>query len=245
MSTEPQVRILGSPQELFRAAAVKFWEIGARAIQERGRFAVALSGGSTPRGLHQKLAANFASRLPWDKVFFFWGDERHVPPDSPESNYRMASETLFSKLPIPTEHIFRIQSELPDPGEAAQAYEQNLRDFFHPAPGAFPRFDFILLGMGPDGHTASLFPGTTALEEHEHLVVANWVEKLNAFRITLTYPVLNHAGGIMFLISGGEKAEMVATALQIPGANLPCQRVRPEKGELLWFLDAEAAAKLS
>ena len=245
MPLEPPVRILGSPQELFRAAAGKFCETGARAIQEHGRFVVALSGGSTPRGMHQELVQNFASRLPWDKVFFFSVDERHVPPDSPESNYRMANEALFSKLPVPAEHIFRIQSELHDAGEAAQNYERTLRNFFRPATGEFPRFDFILLGIGSDGHTASLFPGTTALEERENWVVANWVEKLSAFRITLTYPVLNRAASVMFLISGDEKAEIVAKALQIPGANLPCQRVRPVDGELLWFLDAAAAAKLS
>src|SRR5947209_20559750 len=151
MPTEPQLRILGSPQELFRAAAAKFCEIGARAIQERGKFSVALSGGSTPRGLHQELATNFALRLPWDKVFFFWGDERHVPPDSLESNYRMANETLLSKLPIPAGNIFRVPSELPDARQAAAKYEQTMREFFQLEPDTFPKLDFILLGMGPDG----------------------------------------------------------------------------------------------
>jgi 6-phosphogluconolactonase len=244
MAIEPQVRILGSPQELFRAAAGKFCEVGTRAIQERGKFTVALSGGSTPRGLHQELVDNFASRLPWENVFFFWVDERHVPPDSADSNYRMANETLLSKLPMPPDHNFRIHAELADASEAARAYEQTLRSFFHLVPSSFPRFDFVLLGMGPDGHTASLFPGTAALEERQHLVVANWVEKFEAFRITFTYPVINHAAQVMFLISGDEKAETVARALQIPAANMPCQGVRPVDGELLWFLDAGAAAKL-
>ena len=130
MATEPQVQVFGSPQELFRAAAEKFCSLGSSAIQDRGKFTVALSGGSTPRGLHQELVTHFASQLPWDKVFFFWGDERHVPPDSSDSNYRMANETLLSKLPIPPANIFRIPSELPDARQAAAKYEQMLLQFF-------------------------------------------------------------------------------------------------------------------
>jgi 6-phosphogluconolactonase len=244
MCAEPKVEIFGSPQELFRAAAEKFCTLGSNAIQDHGKFTVALSGGSTPRGLHQELVTHFASRLDWSKVFFFWGDERHVPPESSDSNYRMASETLLSKLPIPPENIFRVPSELPDARQAATKYEQTLHQFFHPSPDSFPRFDFILLGMGPDGHTASLFPGTAALQEKNHLVVANWVEKLNTFRITFTYPVLNDAKFVMFLVNGDEKAEMVRRALNDPSANLPCQKVRPEDGELLWYLDKGAALKL-
>lgn len=244
MQAEPKVQVFGSPQELFRAAAEKFCSVGSSSIKDGARFTVALSGGSTPRGLHQELVTHFSSRLPWDKVFFFWGDERHVPPDSSDSNYRMAKETLLSKLPVPQTNIFRIPAELPDGREAARKYEQTLQQFFRPAPNEFPRFDFILLGMGPDGHTASLFPGTAALEEKDHFVVANWVEKLNAFRITFTYPVLNNAASVMILVSGDEKAEMVRRALKDPSANLPCQRVRPEHGELVWFLDKGAAMKL-
>ena len=243
MPSESQVRIFATTRELFHAAAETFCRVGALAIRERGRFTVALSGGSTPRGLHQELVANFSSQLLWENVFFFWGDERHVPPDDSESNYRMANESLLSKLPIPADHAFRIQSERPDAGEAAQAYEQTLRNFFRPAP-AFPRLDLVLLGMGPDGHTASLFPGTTALEERHHFVVANWVEKFSTFRITLTFPVLNHAACVMFLVGGSEKAEMVRRALTDPGANLPCQKICPDDGELIWFLDQAAAARL-
>ncbi len=244
VSTAPQVRIFNSPQELFHGAAEKFCEVGADAIQKRGRFTVALSGGSTPRGLHQELATSFSSKLPWDKVFFFWGDERHVPPDSSDSNFRMANETLLSKLPAPQKNIFRIPAELPDAREAAQKYSDTLEQFFHPADDSFPRFDFILLGMGPDGHTASLFPGTAALQEKDEFVVANWVEKLNTFRITFTYPVLNSAVCVMFLVNGDEKAEMVRRALKDPSANLPCQGVKPADGELLWYLDKGAAVKL-
>ena len=187
---------------------------------------------------------DFSAQLPWQSVFFFWSDERHVPPSDPESNYRMADETLLAKLPISADHVFRIPAEMSDAGQAAQVYEQTLRDFFRPAPSSPPRFDLIFLGMGPDGHTASLFPGTTALEEKQHWVVANWVEPFSAFRITFTYPVLNHAANVMFLVSGSEKSAMVKRALQDPAANLPCQRIEPVDGELNWFLDQAAAAKL-
>jgi 6-phosphogluconolactonase len=244
MASEPQIRIFASAEHLFHAAADNFCSLGALAIRERGRFTVALSGGSTPRGLYQELSKNFCTQLDWRKVFFFFGDERHVPPTDSESNYRMANESLFSKLAIPADHVFRIPAEMPDAGQAALAYEQTLRNFFRPSPGSFPRFDLALLGMGPDGHTASLFPGTTALEEKEHWVVANWVEKFSAFRITLTYPVLNSAACVMFLVSGGEKSEMVRRALKDPAADFPCQKVRPTNGELIWFLDQAAAAKL-
>lgn len=244
MSSQPQVRIFGSPQELFHASAEDFCAHGERAIRERGKFTVALSGGSTPRGLHQELVTKFASRLPWDKVFFFWGDERHVPPDSSDSNYRMANETLLSKLPVPPTNIFRIPAELSDAREAARKYAQTLQNFFGPARNSFPRFDFILLGMGPDGHTASLFPGTAALQEKDQFVVANWVEKLNTFRITFTYPVLNNAEFVMMLVSGDEKSDMVRRALKDPSANLPCQGVKPVNGEMAWYLDKGAAVKL-
>jgi 6-phosphogluconolactonase len=244
MPAEPDVRIFNSPQELFCGSAEKFCELGNRAITAHGRFTVALSGGSTPRGLHQELATNFASKLAWDKVFFFWGDDRHVPPDSPDSNYRMANETLLSKLSIAPDHIFRIPGELPDANAAALQYEETLRKFFKSEPGAFPHFDFILLGMGPDGHTASLFPGTAGLEETKRWVIANWVEKLKTFRLTFTYPLLNHAASVMFLVSGDEKAEMVRKALKDPAADLPCQKVRPIDGERMWYLDKGAAVKV-
>jgi 6-phosphogluconolactonase len=244
MPGEPQVRIFASPEHLFRAAAENFCRIGSQSIRDRGRFSVALSGGSTPRGLHTELVQDFAKRLPWQGAFFFWSDERHVPPTDPESNYRMANETLLSKLPIPAGNIFRVPSEMPDAGDAARIYEQTLHNFFRPAADSFPRFDLILLGMGPDGHAASLFPGTTALEEKQHWVVANWVEKFSTFRITFTYPVLNHAANVIFLVSGADKAAMVERALKDPTANLPCQGVRPVDGELIWFLDQAAAAKL-
>lgn len=244
MPSTPQVRVFPSEDELFRAAAEKFCEVGVSAIRERGRYTVGLSGGSTPRGLHQQLATTFSKRLPWDKVFFFWGDERHVPPDFPESNFRMAKETLLSKLPLSQQNILRMRGELPDANEAASQYEQLLRDFFKPAPGQFPRLDFNLLGMGPDGHTASLFPGTKGLDERQRWVIGNWVPQHDTWRITLTYPVINSSRVVMFLVNGEKKAEMVRKALKDPASKLPCQGVQPSDGELLWYLDKAAGAKL-
>lgn len=244
MPSEPQVRVFPSDKELFRASAEKFCEIGKQAIAEHGRYTVALSGGSTPKGLHHELATAFAKELPWDKVFFFWGDERHVPPDFPESNFRMAKETLLSKLPIPADHIFRMRGELPDANQAGALYEQWLREFFRPAAGQVPQIDFILLGIGPEGHTASLFPGTKAVEEKQHLVVGNYVAVHSTWRITCTYPVLNNGANVMFLVDGASKADIVRTALKDPSAKLPCQGVKPVNGNLMWYLDKAAGAKL-
>ena len=244
MAADPQVRVFASDAELFRASAEKFCEIGKQAIREHGRYTVALSGGSTPKGLHHELATTFAKELPWEKVFFFWGDERHVPPDFPESNFRMAKETLLSKLPVPADNVFRMRGELPDANQAGALYEQWLREFFRPAAGQFPRIDFILIGIGPEGHTASLFPNTKALEEKQHLVVGNYVAVHSTWRITFTYPVLNAGANVMFLVDGSSKADIVRTALKDPSANLPCQGVKPVNGNLMWYLDEAAGAKL-
>jgi 6-phosphogluconolactonase len=241
---EPQIKVFDSAAELSRGAAEEFCRIGAEAIGKHGRFTVALSGGSTPRTLHQELATTFCSKLPWDKVYFFWGDERHVPPDFPESNFRMAKETLLSHLSVPARNVFRMHGELPDAEQAAQLYQENLREVFRPSPGEFPRFDFIVLGVGPDGHTASLFPGTKAVEEHQRWVVGNWVEQHSTFRVTLTYPVLNHAANVMFLMRGTGKAEIVYRVLRNPSANLPSQKVQLIDGNLMWYLDKGAAARL-
>ncbi len=154
--------------------------------------------------------------IPWDKIYFFWGDERHVPPDDAESNYRMANEALLSKVPVPPGNVFRIHSEEKDASIAASQYEQTLQQFFHLAPGDFPRFDLIYLGLGPDGHAASLFPDSAALNERRRLVVANWVEKFKTDRITFTFPVLNAAACVVFLASGPDKAAIVHQVLENP-----------------------------
>lgn len=243
MPAQPEVRILKTAAELFEAGAAEFAALASQAVQASGKFTVALSGGSTPRTLYSLLATK--SGIPWDKICFFWGDERHVPPDNPESNYRTAHEALLSKVPVRPENIFRIRAEEKDPATAAQQYEQSLKDFFHLSPGEFPRFDLVLLGVGPDGHAASLFPGTAALNEKQRLVVANWVPKFNTHRITFTFPVLNAAACVIFLASGPDKAEILHQVLEKSSANLPSQRVHPSHGNLLWLIDGPAATALS
>jgi 6-phosphogluconolactonase len=245
--TTREIRKLTTPQDLFHAAAEEFIRAANQAVEKRGRFAVALSGGSTPKNLYALLAANASSSLPWNQMFFFFGDERHVPPDDVESNYRMANESLFSKAPIPPGNIFRVPTENPDADATAAAYEQTLRNFFGVKPGEIPPFDLILLGMGPDGHTASLFPETNALKEKLRLVVANWVEKLKTSRITLTLPVLNAARCVAFLVSGTDKAPALHEVLEgdAPGEKYPSKLIQPEDGKLIWFIDRAAASDLS
>lgn len=244
MKSNLETRIFKTPVELFEGAAKEFAEVAEHAIRHHGRFCVVLSGGSTPKGLYSLLATGkFA--IPWEHIFFFWGDERHVPPNHPESNYRMACEAMLSKVPVPPGNIFRIHSEEKDAALAAQQYQQTIIDFFGLTPATLPRFDLVLLGIGTEGHTASLFPDTAALAERSKLVVANWVEKLNTDRITLTLPVLNHAAEILFLVSGNEKAAIVKEILEGETALIPAQRVRPSDGKLLWLLDEAAASGLS
>jgi 6-phosphogluconolactonase len=243
MPLQPEIRVLNTPHELFAAAAAEFVGVAEQAIHNTGRFTVALSGGSTPRNLYSLLASNEVPQLPWDKIYFFFSDERYVPPDHPESNYRMANESLLSKVPLPKQNIFRVPTELADAEAAAKEYERKIRSFFHAQPGEIPGFDLILLGMGPDGHTASLFPGTAALEERNRLVVANWVEKFKSYRITFTLPLLNHAAWIMFIVSGQDKAETVRKVLR-EGQDLPARRVQPAAGKLIWLLDQAAGSQL-
>jgi 6-phosphogluconolactonase len=242
-----EVRTLTTPQELFEAAAEEVVRTANEAVTQRGRFAIALSGGSTPKNLYNLLATNARTALPWDRMFFFWGDERHVPPADPDSNYRMADETMLSKIPVAAGNVFRIKAENPDAGAVAEAYEQTLRKFFALEPGQFPRFDLILLGMGPDGHTASLFPGTRALQEKSRLVVANWVDKMKGSRISVTLPVLNAAAAVAFLVSGTDKAPALHAVLEseAPGEQYPAKLVRPSDGRLIWLIDRAAASQLS
>jgi 6-phosphogluconolactonase len=247
LDSSVEIRTLTTPQELFAAAAEEVVRAANEAIEERGRFTIALPGGSTPRNLFTLLATNARTSLPWDRMFFFWGDERHVPPTDPESNYRMAEETLLSKIPVAAGNVFRIAAENPDAAAAAEAYEKTLRKFFALEPGQFPRFDLILLGMGPDGHTASLFPGTAALEEKSKLVVANWVDKLKTSRLTLTLPVLNAARCVAFLVSGMDKAPALHAVLEsdAPGEQYPSKLIHPTDGKLIWLLDRAAASQLT
>ena len=238
------VEVLPKPEDLFRAGADEFVRVGSAAIAEHGRFTVALSGGSTPRSLYSLLATSHAD-FPWNKTFLFFGDERHVPPDHSDSNYRMVNEALLTKISIPSANVYRVRAEMRDAAAAAADYEETLRDFFHLRPGEFPRFDLVLLGLGPDGHTASLFPDSDGLKEQTRIVIANWVEKFKTHRITLTYPVLNHATDAMFLVSGASKADIVHQIFDAENTPpFPAQQVQPE-GRLMWMLDQAAASKLT
>lgn len=249
----PEVRVLPDTAALYRAGAEAFAAAAAEAMAARGRFAVALSGGSTPKGLFALLAGDAALRatVPWERLHIFWGDERPVGPDHADSNYRMAREALLAHVPIPAAQIHRIRGEAPDPAQAAAEYEATLREALGTvadgSADAPPVFDLVLLGMGPDGHTASLFPGTTALAETRRLVVSNWVGKLDSERITLTAPALNAARHVLFLVGGDDKAPALKSVLEGPfePQQLPAQLIHPEAGTLTWLVDAAAARLLS
>jgi 6-phosphogluconolactonase len=247
--TERIVRIFADVGALSRAAAQEFVRRAGEALAARGRFAVALSGGSTPRQLYQLLAAEpFRSQVDWSRVDFFWGDERCVPPDHKDSNYRMAREALLDRLAVPGDHVHRMEAERADRDAAARDYQETLaRVLGVLAGGEPPALDLVLLGLGPDGHTASLFPHTAALAEHSRWVVVNYVPKFGTDRLTLTAPVLNRGREVLFLVAGADKAEPLAEVLEGPPDpdRLPAQRIRPAHGRLVWFVDRQAAARLS
>lgn len=229
---------------LAQAAADRFVAASENAIEKRGSFTVALSGGSTPRETYRRLAEpGLATKVSWRNVHLFWGDERCVPPGHPDSNYRMVRKTLIQKVPVPQTNVHRIQGEL-DPNLAAEVYEEELRSVF--GVEERPRFDLIFLGLGRDGHTASLFPGSMALRESEHWVVAVFVEALQAWRVTLTPPVLNSARQLSFLVAGKSKAERLQEVLESEPQpeSLPAQIVQPRDGQVTWLIDQAAAAKL-
>jgi 6-phosphogluconolactonase len=230
------------------AAALQLMELSAAAIADRGVFTLALSGGSTPKKLYSILAKDPAfATFPWAKTQLFFGDERHVGPDDAESNFRMVKETLLSTGHVPEGHLHRVFAELADAAQAAAEYEAGMRrDFIDGARlDGFPRFDVVLLGMGPDGHTASLFPGSAALEEKKAWVVANWVEKFKTHRITFTFPVLDAARAVLLLVAGADKAPMIRQVLGDPHGAYPVERVQPRDGVKVWMLDKAAAAELS
>ena len=236
--------VLPDADALARAAADDFARRVSEAVAARGRFVMALSGGQTPRRLNKLLADEpYRSRIPWGKIYLFWGDERHVPPDDPQSNYGMVRETLLSKIPLPDANIHRIQAELPDASEAAARYDAEVRRFFGLLPGQFPRFDLMYLGLGIEGHTASLFPDTTALEVRDRIVVATRVAKLDADRITMTFPVFDQARAVVFLVEGADKAEILAAVRNVAtAARYPAGEIHPEDGELIFMVDRAAAA---
>ncbi|MGD0814831.1 MAG: 6-phosphogluconolactonase [Verrucomicrobiota bacterium] len=246
---EDEVDVFTDIQTLTAAAARRFAFLASKAVEERGVFAVALSGGLTLGALYQLMATDktVRSEIPWSKVHFFFGDERHVPPGHPHSNFRMVSEAMFLNLRTEHLHIHRVLGELASACQAAEEYEADLRGFFEPRgllDEGFPRFDLAFLRMGHDGHTASLFPNSSGLHETARWVVSNWVEELKKDRITMTFPVLNSAAEVILFVSGSGKASLVAEVLGQPvnGLKYPIQEVRPRNGIKRWMLDTKAAA---
>jgi len=231
------VEVYTSPTDLFSAAARKVAEIISECLNRKQSCAIALSGGSTPKRLYEFLAKGEGGAIDWKRVHVFFSDERNVPPEDKESNYRMAKESLFATGAVPASNIHRIHGEF-SAEEAAQQYEDEIKKVL----GNDPVFDLVLLGLGPDGHTASLFPDSPALRESKKLVAANRVDKLKSDRITFTYPLLNRAEHVMFLASGPDKADIVRSVLSGEG-DYPSQHVRPNKGELLWMLDKDSAGQ--
>lgn len=242
-----KILVYHSLDEMISSTAGHFISTGSAAIQDRGRFSVALSGGSTPKPLYDYLADQKADELDWNKVHFFWGDERCVPPDHPDSNFNQVKQSLLLPRAIQEENIHRIQAELP-PAEAAHQYQEAILTFFQQK---LPSFDLILLGMGNDGHTASLFPETelvkSGLTDQNLLVAANWVPKLDTWRITFTPRLINAAQNAFFLVSGQNKANTLKLVLEGPSfpEQYPSQLIDPDQGNLFWHVDLEAAAELS
>jgi 6-phosphogluconolactonase len=240
----PDVRVFDDAEAVARAAAARFAELAAESIAARGAFSVALAGGTTPRRVYELLAGEeWRGRVEWEKVHVFFGDERCVPADHADSNYRMANETLLSRVPLPVENVHRMEGR-GDAAANASLYEDELRAFF--AESGRPRFDLLLLGMGDDGHTLSLFPHTAALGETSLWVAANYVEKLGAWRVTLTAPAANSARHVIFLVTGAGKAERLREVLlgQSDPERLPSRLIRPADGRLEWMVDEAAAGEL-
>jgi 6-phosphogluconolactonase len=244
-----EVQILPDAAAIARRAAERIIESALAAVKERGVFTISLAGGSTPKTLYTLLATDpaFKSKMPWDKTQFFFGDERHVPPDDSESNFRMANESMLSKLSLKPEQVLRIKGEYEDAEKAAKEYEQTLRSWFKLSDGQLPRFDVLLLGMGEEGHTLSLFPGTKALHDNGRLVMSNWVGKFFTTRITTTAPVASNSALVIFMITKADKALALKAVLEGPyePEQLPSQLIQPKSGKLLWLVDTTAASKLA
>lgn len=244
---KPEIRVFPSLDDLSRAAAEELAALADAVHPTRpAPFAAALSGGSTPKHFYELLATpEFSGKVPWPRVHLFQVDERCVPPDDPRSNFRMINETMLRKIPAP--HFHRMAAERENLTAASASYAAELRQTLGTQPADWPRLDVIYLGMGDDGHTASLFPDTTALAERERAVCPNFVPKLNMHRLTLTLPVLNAAQRIIFMVSGAGKAEMLRQVLRAPAgapAQYPAQLVKPSGGGVAWYVDQAAAARL-
>ncbi|MEZ6097761.1 MAG: 6-phosphogluconolactonase [Pirellulaceae bacterium] len=246
--TDIEMHQFENPNEMSLAAAEALISLAAQATEARGRFVFALSGGSTPRGLYQALTTvKYRKRLDWNRVEFFWGDERTVPPDHEESNYRMALDTLLKPLGVHPAHTHRIEADRDDLEPAAAGYAAEIARCFEASlSDPPPRFDLILLGLGQDGHTASLFPHTEALRATDRWVVTNHVPQRSTTRITMTIPLINRARAVFFLVAGDEKAAALARVIHGPmdPARFPGQMIHPTDGRLVWFVDRRAARQL-
>jgi len=244
-----EVGILADGAAIAKRAAQEFIEAAVVAVREKGAFSVSLAGGSTPKALYSLLVTDPAlrSEVPWDKIQLFFGDERHVGPGHPDSNFRMATETMISRVPLTKDQVVRIKGEYQDTEEAAREYEQALQSYFRLKAGEYPRFDLLLAGMGNEGHTLSLFPGTKALHANTRIVVRNWVGKLYTERITLTAPAASNAARIVIMVTGADKALALKGVLEGPyePEQLPVQLLQPKNGKLLWLVDAAAGSMLS
>ncbi len=243
---DAEITVVDDPVALADAAARAIAEAAQAAVEARGRFTLALAGGITPRMTYEQLTRSpLREGVPWDRTWIFFGDERGVPPDHPESNYRMAHQAMLSKVPVPIAQIVRIQGEAEDLDAAAAAYARRLAEVFESKRGELPRFDLILLGMGVDGHIASLFPGSPVLKEVFRPVAAVHAAAASIpQRLTFTFPLINAAARVMFLVAGAEKAKVVKAVLAEPGTSLPPSMVRPVSGRLVWLLDRPAASLL-
>ncbi|HEY9046419.1 MAG TPA: 6-phosphogluconolactonase [Ohtaekwangia sp.] len=238
------IHVFETPDILLTALADQVTALAKEAIQKEGRFSFVLSGGSSPKKLFELLASDiYRNKIEWSKVFFFFGDERYVPADHPDSNFLMAKKALFDALNISEGQIFRMKTEL-EPEQAAQAYEDDLLAYFGDKP---VRFDLVLLGLGDDAHTASLFPGTTVIHEKESLVKALYIDKVKMYRITITAPCINQAAVVAFLVYGPSKAEALHHVLEGEQdvEKYPAQLIRPNGGMLHWYLDQSAARQLN
>jgi len=243
-SQKADLRVVSNLEELERAGAGEVARL-ARKAGPKQPFALALSGGRTPRGVYARLTQDpYRTLVPWPSLHLFWGDERHVPPDHPDSNYRMVRESLLARVPVPAGNVHRIPAENPDADAAAIEYEATLRSFFRLKEGQAPRFDLVLLGLGADGHVASLFPGSEALRETGRLVAAPWIESLKAHRITLTPPVIQRAAAVLVLVSGEEKARALERALAPEGSvdECPARLLTTAQGQVVFIADRPAAA---
>ncbi len=239
------LRLFSSADMLVREAAAWLAGVLDHEVRSTGRATLVLSGGTTPRQLYALLASpEFRGRLAWNAIDLLWGDERGVPPDDPESNFRMVRESLLNAVDILPERIHRIRAELP-PAGAAAAYEREIRELCRLGPADLPRFSVVLLGLGGDGHTASLFPGTPVLAERKRLVAEVYVPSLASWRITMTLPVLNNAANVLFLVSGSGKAGILKSVLEDASRGYPAQQINPSGGRLNWFADAGASAQLT